>query len=139
NFTISPATLTITANARTKEYGDTDPALTFSSSGFKFTDNAGAVLTGTLTRAAAEPVAGNPYAISQGTLAANTNYTISFTGANVTVTPATLSITAIVKPNVYGDTDPALTFSSSGFKLSDNAGTVLTGSLTRTTGETVAG
>jgi uncharacterized protein YjhX (UPF0386 family) len=139
NLTITPAPLTVTADAQTKVYGDADPALTYTASGFKLSDTAGTVLTGALTRAAGETVAGGPYAITQGSLAANTNYTISYTGANLTITPAPLSITADAQTKVYGDADPALTYAASGFKLSDTAGTVLTGALTRAAGETVVG
>ena len=51
------------------------------------------MLTGSLARAAGETVAGGPYAISQGTLAANSNYTIHFTGSTLTITPATPVVT----------------------------------------------
>jgi len=42
--------------------------------GLQFTDTAAGVLSGSLTRAPGETVAGSPYAITQGTLAANSNY-----------------------------------------------------------------
>ena len=74
---MAPATLTVTADGQTKVYGDSDPALTYSASGFQYADNAGSVLSGSLSRAAGETVAS--YAIGQGTLAANANYTISYT------------------------------------------------------------
>src|SRR5208337_1115661 len=129
----------VTANSETKQYGSTDPTLTYMSSGFKFSDTAGTVLTGALTRVAGETVAGSPYAISQGTLAANSNYTISFTGNSLSITPAPLTVTANAQTIQYGSTDPTLTYTSSGFQFSDTAGTVLTGALTRAAGETVAG
>src|SRR5690606_31848166 len=88
-FTITPATLTVVADARSKVYGDVDPALTYTVTGFKLTDTAAGVLTGSLTRDAGETVAASPYAISQGSLAANANYKIAFTGAGFTITPAT--------------------------------------------------
>ena len=62
--------------------------------GFQFSDTGATVLTGGLTRAAGETVAGSPYAISQGNLAANSDYTIAFTGNNLTITPATLTVKA---------------------------------------------
>jgi hypothetical protein len=40
-------------------------------------------------------VAGSPYAIGQGSLAANSNYTIAFTGNSLTITPASLSASAV--------------------------------------------
>ena len=48
-----------------------------------------------MSRAAGEAVAGGPYAIGQGSLTANSNYTVAgFTGANFTITPAPLTIRA---------------------------------------------
>jgi len=138
-FTITPAPLNVVANARTKVYGDADPALTFAASGFKFTDTAGGVLTGGLARAPGETVAGGPYAINQGTLAVNANYTINYTPANLTITPAVLNVVAQGKTKVYGDADPALTFVATGFRFDDRAATVLSGGLRRTPGESVAG
>jgi hypothetical protein len=138
-ITVNPATLTIAAQPQTKTYGAIDPALTFTATGLQFTDTTGTVLTGVLARAAGETVAGSPYAITQGTLTANNNYTISFTGSTLAITAATLTIAAQPKTKIYGATDPALTFTTSGLQFSDTTGTVLTGALTRAAGETVAG
>jgi hypothetical protein len=139
NLTITPATLTVTANPQTKVYGDADPALTLMASGFKFSDTVASVLTGGLTRAAGENVAGNPYAISQGTLAANSNYTISFTGNNLTIIARSITVTVNNHIKVFGTTDPALTFSvgGSGLAVGDTQATVFSGSLTRAAGENV--
>src|SRR5208337_4113861 len=92
SLTITPATLSVAADAQTKVYGQADPTLTYVATGFQFSDNEASVLTGALSRAAGEDVAS--YAIGQGTLAANSDYTISFTGNSLTITPATLSVAA---------------------------------------------
>jgi hypothetical protein len=139
SLAITPATLTVTADPQTKVYGSAHPALTYAASGFKFTDTAATVLSGGLTRAAGETVAGGPYAIGQGTLVANSNYTIAFTGSSLAITPATLTVTADPQSKVYGSPDPALTYAVSGLQFSDTAATVLSGGLTRAAGETVAG
>jgi hypothetical protein len=139
NITVNPAPLAITAQPQTKIYGSADPALTFAAIGLQFSDTPATVLTGTMTRAAGETVAGSPYAITQGTLTANGNYSINFTGDVLTITPVTLTIVAQLKTKTYGAADPALTFTTSGLQFSDTAATVLTGALTRTAGETVAG
>ena len=81
-LTVNPAMLSVIADNRSKVYGALDPALTFTASGFQFSDTAAGVLTGALARAPGENV-GN-YAIGQGTLAANANYTIAFTPATLT-------------------------------------------------------
>ena len=142
NFTgsslaITPTTLSVVANPQTKVYGSADPALTYQATGFKFTDTVASVLSGALTRAAGETVVGGPYAISQGTLVANPNYTIAFTGNLIDITTATLTVSAHHQTKVYGDSDPDLTYSATGFQFSDTNGSVLSGSLTRAAGENV--
>lgn len=79
-LTVNPAALTVTANAKSKVYGADDPALTYVATGLVNGD----VLTGSLTRAEGDAV--GTYAITQGTLAASSNYTLSFNGANFTIT-----------------------------------------------------
>jgi hypothetical protein len=87
-LTINPRALAVTADAQTKTYGAADPALTYQATGFQFADTAATVLSGGLARAAGQTV--GSYAINQGSLAANDNYTIDFTGANLTITPRTV-------------------------------------------------
>ncbi|GAK46095.1 bacterial surface protein containing 26-residue repeat, partial [Tepidicaulis marinus] len=137
NLTITPAALSVTANALSKVYGAVDPALTFTHSGLTGGDDA-SIFTGALVRAAGETVAGGPYAITQGSLAATSNYILSFNGANFTITPAALSVTADALSKIYGDADPALTFGFTGLTNGDDA-SVFTGALSRAAGETVAG
>src|SRR4029079_9308029 len=114
NLTITALAVSVTADAKTKTYGDVDPALTFVSSpavGTLLANGQTISFTGSLTRAAGETVAGSPYAISQGSVD-NSNYTISYTGTNLTINPLAVSITADAKSKTYGDVDPALTFVS---------------------------
>lgn len=138
NLTIQPAPLLVVANDITKIYGAADPALTFAASGFRLGDTTGGVLTGGLARASGESVAGSPYAITQGSLAANANYSIGFTGARFAITPAGLVVVADLQARLYGRPDPALTFAASGFVAGDTAATVLSGALARVAGENVA-
>jgi hypothetical protein len=134
---ITPATLTITANAQTKVYGQADPILTCGVSGLRFSDTASGVLTGALSRALGEHVAGNPYPVTQGTLAADNDYTISFTASSLSITPATLTVTADAQFEVHGQGDPTLSYVATGFQFSDTSATVLSGGLTRSAGEHV--
>jgi streptogramin lyase len=138
-FAVTPATLQVAANSQTKVYGSADPTLTYVASGFQLGDTEATVLSGSLTRAAGETVAGGPYAITIGSLSAGSNYTIAFTGSTLTITPATLTVAANSQTKVYGSADPTLTYVASGFQLGDTEATVLSGSLTRAAGETVAG
>src|SRR5205814_1225156 len=113
-LTVTVATLTVKADPQSKVYGAADPALTYKVSGLQFSDTEPSVLTGSLSRTAGETVAGSPYAIGQGTLAANSNYVISFTGNDLTITVATLTVKADPQSKVYGAADPALTYKVSG-------------------------
>ena len=72
----------MTAAAKTKVYGDADPALTFTASSRSTRRDSYA---GSLARDAGETV--GSYAITQGTVSAGPNYTITFVGANLTITP----------------------------------------------------
>src|SRR5205085_1170977 len=127
------------ADHQSKVYGAVDPTLTYTDTGYQFSDGRATVIAGSLTRAAGESVAGGPYTISQGTLSANSNYTITFTGNNLDITGATLTVTAQHQTKVYGSADPTLTYTDSGYQFGDGRATVLTGGLTRAAGETVAG
>ncbi|WP_252702109.1 two-partner secretion system adhesin CdrA [Pseudomonas aeruginosa] len=136
-LTVTPAQLIVSADAKTKVYGDADPTLTYQVSGLKNSDTAAGVLSGNLGRVAGENV-GN-YGILQGGLGLNTaNYTLSYVGNDLRITPAQLNVIADAKTKVYGDLDPALTYQVSGLKRGDTAGAVLNGgSLNRVAGENV--
>jgi|GEM_PF-1703243 len=86
-FAINPLAVSVSADAQTKTYGESDPVLTYVSVPAVGTELAnGEVIgfTGTLSRVAGETVAGSSYAINQGTLA-NSNYTITYTGAQLII------------------------------------------------------
>jgi hypothetical protein len=138
--------LRVSADAKSKVYGTGDPALTFGTTGLVNDDTAGSVFSGALARASGETVAGGPYAITRGTLAANSNYTLSsFTGNTLAITPAALHVVANPQSKVFGTSDPALTFGVTGLVnnpalgIADTAGTVLSGALTRVPGESALG
>ncbi|WP_297338279.1 MBG domain-containing protein, partial [Algoriphagus sp.] len=92
DFVITPATLTVTADAnQSKTYGDVDPTFSYQATDFKNGDGE-SILTGELERESGEDV--GTYGILQGSLSAGDNYTIDYTGADFAITPATLNITA---------------------------------------------
>ena len=93
------------------------------------------MFTGGLTRAPGESV--GTYAISQGTLSAGTNYNILFTGANFSITPGDLAVTADTNGKIYGASDPALTYTH-GALFNGDTDSVFTGSLSRVSGEDVS-
>ena len=131
NFTVNKATLSITADAKTKTYGNADPSFTYQVAGLKNSDTS-SILTGALSRSAGENA--GAYAIGVGTVSASSNYTVNYTGANLTVNKATLSITADAKAKTYGDADPSFTYQVAGLKNGDTS-SILTGALSRSAGE----
>ncbi len=74
----------VTPNAASKTYGDGDPALTGTLSGFLAADG----VTATYSRTAGETVAGGPYTISATLSPAGVlgNYTITYNTASFTIT-----------------------------------------------------
>ncbi|WP_162174271.1 MBG domain-containing protein, partial [Flavobacterium daejeonense] len=77
-LTIGKRAITITADAKSKTYGDSDPVLTYqiTSGSLAFSD----VFSGSLSRDAGESV--GDYAITQGSVALNSNYTLTYVGAD---------------------------------------------------------
>ncbi|MGE3277325.1 MAG: MBG domain-containing protein, partial [Vicinamibacterales bacterium] len=131
NLTITAKPIEVTANAQTKVYGEADPALTWTiTSG---TLESGDSLTGDLDRAPGTDV--GTYAIGQGTLAASANYTLTYVGANLTITAKPITVTANAQTKVYGEADPALTWSITSGSL--ESGDSLTGDLDRAPGTDV--
>ncbi len=132
NFSITVKPITVTATAgQTKVYGDADPIFTYSlSTPLIGTD----VFTGALTRVVGESF-GN-YAIQQGTLALSSNYSLSYTGANFSITKKPITATANAgQTKVYGDANPGTyTYSVTGTLV---GGDSFSGALTRIVGENV--
>jgi arylamine N-acetyltransferase len=118
-LTVTPAALTITADHKTKVYGDALPTLTASYAGFVNGDTAASLdtpATLTTTATAASAVGTYPITVSG---AADVNYTISFVAGTLSVTPATLTITADNKSKGYGAALPVFTASYAGFVNGD--------------------
>jgi hypothetical protein len=98
--------VTVTANVQGKTYGSADPELTYLvTPALVSGDN----FSGVLARDAGENI--GDYAIIQGSLSLNANYTMNFTGANLTITPLAVTVTADAQSKLYGDPDPTLTYS----------------------------
>ena len=114
-LTVGQEAIAITADPKTKVYGQTDPALTYTiTSGALVGSDA---FTGALTRSAGENV--GAYAINQGSLALNNNYNLTYTGADLSITPAILTVTANDATRPFGKPNPTLNVSYSGFEESD--------------------
>jgi hypothetical protein len=119
NFTVNPRAITVTADAKSKSLGASDPALTYSVTVSSLV--LGDALTGALSRAPG--VDAGAYQIQQGTLttANNPKYDITFVTANLEIARATPSLVlsypnsnvAILRPGAT-DTPTATSSSSAG-------------------------
>ncbi|RYD96344.1 MAG: cadherin-like beta sandwich domain-containing protein, partial [Sphingobacteriales bacterium] len=127
-FVITPKQINVTANPALKAYGTADPVFTYAVP----SDVTDATFTGSLSRTAGEEP--GQYALTQGTLAINSNYTFNFISDNLTIGPQTLVLTPNAATKVYGNADPVYTFSTN-VPIVGNA--TFTGTPTRAEGKTV--
>jgi len=106
NFTlqVAKANLVVTAEPKAKTYGDADPVLTYSVSGLKNGDSA-SVLSGSLSRILGENV--GSYGIGQGSVTANSNYEVTFSGANLTINKKVIAATATASNKAFDGTTSA--------------------------------
>jgi hypothetical protein len=120
-LTVTTRPVTVTADAKSKTYGNADPALTFATTSL----GAGVPLAGALARDAGETV--GAYAITRGSVtdAANSNYAITYVPANLTIDRRDVTVTASAQSKIYGDANPALTFTNSSL----GTGTAISGAL----------
>jgi MBG domain (YGX type)/Domain of unknown function (DUF4214) len=128
SLSVTTAPLTITANNQTKVYGAALPTLTASYTGFVNGDTSASLATPpTLvsTATAASHVAGSPYAITASG-AIDADYTISYVAGNLSVTTAPLTITANSFTIAFGQNNPTLTASYSGFVNGDTSASLTT-------------
>jgi gliding motility-associated-like protein len=128
-LTVNPRVLVVAANVKSKTYGDANPALDYSVTSGTLVN--GDTFTGVLNRTAGENV--GVYAISKGTLTAGNNYQINYSGANLTITPRLITITANAKAKAYGEADPQLNYTTTNGTLM--TGDAFTGTLARLPGE----
>ncbi|MCU1312099.1 MAG: hypothetical protein JWO20_3224 [Candidatus Angelobacter sp.] len=129
SFTIAKATLTITADNKSRNYGDANPAFTVSYGGFVngetlATSGVTGTPTATTTATPSSSTAGSPYAITAaiGTLASG-NYAFSFVAGQLTINKAVLTVTATDASRGYGDANPAFTATYTGFKNGETLAT----------------
>ncbi|MDD3860169.1 MAG: MBG domain-containing protein, partial [Bacteroidales bacterium] len=129
NVNVKPIDVTVDIG-QSKYYGDVDPAFTFS------VDPAlvvGDFFSGALSRLGGEDI--GYYEIQQGTLTAGSNYNITFFSDDfeIEAKPVTVTVDA-GQSKVYGDSDPAYTYSVSPALV---GGDNFTGVLIRAAGEDV--
>ncbi|MFM7403096.1 MAG: MBG domain-containing protein [Erythrobacter sp.] len=133
SLTITPRPITLTANNLSRVYGNANPALTFAVGGAGLVN--GDQVTGALATAANATTGVGSVAITQGTLGAGANYDVSFVNGQLTITPRPITVTADTLSKLFGQSDPALTFTISGDGLVN--GDQLSGVLARLPGEAI--
>ncbi|MBZ5533572.1 MAG: beta-propeller fold lactonase family protein [Acidobacteriia bacterium] len=121
-LTITAAALTVTADNVSRLYGDPNPTLTYTITGFVNGDTI-AVVSGTAacttTATPASPVGTYPITCTAGTLAAS-GYVFVFANGTLTVNPAPLTVAAANASRLYGAANPAFTGAITGIKNGDN-------------------
>jgi hypothetical protein len=133
-LTITARPITVTANNLSRIYGNANPALTFTVGGQGLAN--GDQLSGALATTANATTGVGTVAITQGSLAASSNYQLTFVGGLLTITQRLLKVTADDLSKLLGEPDPDLTFVVSGDGLVN--GNQLTGVLVRDPGEAIS-
>jgi hypothetical protein len=121
NFTVAKAMLTVTADAKTKEYGAANPALTFSYSGWQNSETSSVLTTPPSVSTTVNLTTGAGIHAGAITLSGgiDDNYDFTYVAADFTITKAMLTVTADAKTKVYGAANPTLTFTYSGWVNGD--------------------
>ncbi len=132
-ITVDPKQASVTPNAVNKTYGDADPTLTGTLSGFLDSDG----VTATYSRTTGEDVADSPYTISAVLSSSGdlNNYAITYNTASFTIDARPIAVTADALSKIYGQADPSLTYQITSGDLVNNDG--FTGDLSRVVGENV--
>ena len=125
SLVINKAHLTVSANDASKTYGDLNPALSTTLSGFvngENLSNSGVTGTGLASTSADQSTGAGTAVInaSAGSLAA-TNYDFTtFNSGTLTIDKAHLTVSANNASKTYGDANPALSTTLSGFVNGEN-------------------
>jgi filamentous hemagglutinin family protein len=117
---VAPATLTVQAHSGTRMYGDANPTLGATVTGFKNGEDE-QIVTGlqVATPAVATSPVGNYRVVASG--AAAPNYVFVFLDGNLGVTAAPLLVAIDSKSRAFGDANPPLTYSVTGLRNGDTA------------------
>ncbi len=130
-LTVNAKSITVNVDAKSKIYGDADPAFTYT-----YTPSlvSGDSFTGSLTRIAGE-AANSVYQIQQGTLSLGDNYVITYNPEDLTINRKTITVTANAgQSKTYGAANPAYTYTVTGTLVGADS---FSGSLSRLAGENV--
>jgi hypothetical protein len=134
---ITKVLLTITADDKSREYGELNPELTASYGGFVNGEDESVLDTPVELGTIADQMSPvNNYEITASG-ATDANYDITLENGILTVTSAPLTVTADAQSKTYGEADPLeSTYTATGFKNDDDE-SIFSGSLERGAGEDV--
>ncbi|MEA5421550.1 MBG domain-containing protein, partial [Spirulina sp. CCNP1310] len=125
--------ITVTANNQTREYGDANPTFTFTLSGLLAPDAAADVYSGAPTLATALTAGSTAGTYADAITVSQTGFTLSdydygFAGVagDLTITPAPLVVTPAITTREFGDANPAITGTITGFKNSETVADLTT-------------
>ncbi len=123
-FTVNKAELNVTADNKSKTYGDANPEFTFSYTGFVNSEDATALTTAPTANSTANETtdAGTANITVAGGVAHN--YTFSYTEATLTINKAMLTAIAQDTTRKEGEVNPAFEITYSGFVNSDDVSTI---------------
>lgn len=116
-YTINKASLTITANNKSKTYGDENPTFDATFSGFVNDENKSVLSKCELSTTATTSSDAGTYPIK--VLADAKNYDITAVNGTLTINKAPLTATVVSSEKVYGDENPAFAVTYSGLKNND--------------------
>ena len=125
SFQVAKASLTVTIDNQSMVYGGSQPALSYTITGFLGTDSVESLASlPTLSTVAATSGVGT-YAITSADLT-DPNYAFTYVPGTLTITPASLSLTVDNQSMVYGGALPALTYIVDGLVNGDTASNLAT-------------
>lgn len=123
-LTITKATLTATVQNDTREYGDPDPSYTFVYTGFKNAETAAVIDTLAVGNSGTTAFTNVGTAPIVGSGAVDNNYNFTYVNGTLTITKAFLTATADNITREYGDVNPPLTVTYTGFKNAETAAVI---------------
>ena len=115
DFTILPATITITVKNASREYGEANPTFDADYTGFQAGDDESKITKATISTVANLASNAGTYAITAAN-ASGDNYAFAYNDGELKITRAPLTITPEPKTKTYLDANPALTVTYSPFK-----------------------
>jgi hypothetical protein len=123
SLSITKATLTAKPDDKSRSYGLANPTFTISYAGFVNSDNVSAIAAPTASTTATPTSSVNTYPITLSG-GSSANYILSFQNGTLTINTSPLTAKATNLSKLFGDANPVLTITYSGFLHADNASSI---------------